>query len=195
MGPLYKWTVGGPWTNGPCDTQWAFKTTDNTLFIKFQGTCSTTDWKQNFMFWKRPYKRMKGVWFAHAGFVRKWKAVEDAVLDIIATAEVRSVVVSGFSQGAALAQLCHEAIAFHFPEKKCNCYAFGSPRVFGLIGFRHIRKRLVGIKLIERHHDLVCKVPLRLMLYRKTTRPMLVDKFCPISFRFIKTHLGYGSYV
>lgn len=191
---LYNWTIKGPWITEPTtDTQWKHETVGGVLYIAFQGSVSRLDWLQNIMFWKKPYKRMKKVWFAHAGFVKKWKAVEDDVL--IAAEGTDKIMVSGFSQGAAIAQLCFESIRFHFPDKKSSCLVYASPLVFGMVSSRNVMDRIEDIQLIERHHDLICKMPPRWMLYRKAGVPKMVDKWWPVSFRFKKTHMGYKNFL
>jgi hypothetical protein len=192
---MYNWSTSGPWINGPGDTQWKYKLDEGVLYIAFQSSCSKLDWFQNFMFWTKPYKRMNGVWFAHAGFVSKWKAVEDEIFDIVGESEAQKVIVSGFSQGAAIAQLCHESIRFHFPSKNCTCFAYASPRVFSMLGFRHVKKRLSGITLFERWHDIVCKLPSWIMLYRKTVKPVKIDKWWPLSLRLTEIHMNYEKYL
>jgi len=192
---MYNWSTSGPWINGKADTQYKHKLDEGVLYIAFQGSCSKRDWLQNFMFWKKPYKEMNGTWFAHSGFVSKWKAVEDSIINIVRESEAQRVIVSGFSQGAAIAQLCHESIRFHHPIRDVFCLAYASPRVFSMVGFRHVKKRLSGITLFERWHDIVCKLPPWTMLYRKTVKPVKIDRWWPPSLRWDKTHMGYKSYV
>ena len=191
---LYTRTIKGPWITEPTtDTEWKWYIEDRILYISFQGSTSRLDWIQNLSAWKKPYKYMSRLWFAHAGFVKKWKAVEDDVISVAISGGYDSIVVSGFSQGAAIAQLCHESLVFH--GFKPQTYAFASPRVFSMLGFWNVKNRLEDCHLIERHHDIVCRLPPVWMLYRKVRRPTMIDKFLPISFRFKSIHMGYKDFL
>ena len=40
---------------------------NKTVIVSFQGSGSKIDWRQNFTFYKKPYKHMKHLFFVHAG--------------------------------------------------------------------------------------------------------------------------------
>lgn len=109
-------------------TQWGWKLEDGVLNINFQGSVSKRDWIQNFDFLRVPYKSMPKKFRVHRGFLTKWKSVQADVMRVVETSEFKTLIVTGFSQGGALASLCHEDLVFrgYVPVT----YAFGSPRVF-----------------------------------------------------------------
>lgn len=125
------------------DTEWGWLKKDRVLYLSFCGSVSKLDWLQNFSFWKVPYKDMPVKWRAHAGFVTKWKSIRDNVLALLALDVVDEIQIRGYSQGAAVALLAHEDMAFHYPMKKVESWLFGCPRVFA--------RRIPGV-LIDRCH-------------------------------------------
>jgi len=115
--------------NPDTSTEWGWKIENDTLYLNFQGSVSKLDWKQNFDFLQVPYKNMPHRFKVHRGFLTKWKSIQAEVIKVIRDHKPKQIVITGFSQGAALATLCHEDLVFHghHPET----WAFGSPRVFG----------------------------------------------------------------
>jgi len=124
-------------TNLETSTEWGWKLEAKTLYLNFQGSSNfrdskgklMLDWKQNFDFLQTPYKNMPKNFRVHRGFLKKWKSVRDAVTEVVDKSEFSRIVITGFSQGSALATLCHEELVFRGFDPET--FAFGSPRVFG----------------------------------------------------------------
>jgi len=145
------------WTTGGLDVQW--KIEDDVL--AFQCTKSASDWKYNFMAWVQAYKDTPIPWFAHAGFVRLWKSVQDEVVSASKALKVKYV--TGFSQGAALATLAAEDLSWRGMET--DCAVFGSPRVVWMPP-AVIAHRFVNMENIHVHGDIVTWVPPAVLGYR-----------------------------
>jgi len=147
------------------DTEWSSIVDGDTLRLSFQGSISKLDWRQNFQGWRIPYKRMKKLFFVHAGFLKKWKAVENEIIQLCSNPAVKKVEVYGFSQGAAVATLCVESLGYHFPKKIVSGIVYGSPRVVSIFGAKEFSSRINLIR-VEYGNDLVTKVPPIFLLYK-----------------------------
>lgn len=180
------------------DTDFSYKLDNDILTIKFQGTVSLKDWSFNFMVWKKPYKNMKHIWFAHAGFVKKFKSTESYIKEIINEAiqlNVKEIFIKGHSQGGAIATLCHEYIWFNYPEQRkiLTTIVEGSPKVIGLFSSLKIKERFENLTRIEQFWDIIIRVPF--LLYRHVGKKIRVgNKWYQPTFRFIYTHLNYRQF-
>jgi predicted lipase len=137
----------------------------DTLYIYFECSNETTDWKNNFDFPAKPYKRMgKIAWFAHRGFLRVWKTIERHLDEYIKDESVKRIVIVGYSHGAALAVLCHEYAWYNRPDLQnyIEGYGFGCPRVFWGIKTKSLKKRWERFVVVRNVDDIVTHVPPRL---------------------------------
>lgn len=185
----YEWAMSGPWiTKGETDTQYKYFQDKNTLYIAFQGSISKEDWRQNFSFWVQPYRDMPVRWFAHAGFVEKWKSVEDEILSLAEKSE--NICVSGFSQGGAIAVLAHESIRFHDLNKSVQTVTWGCPRVVWCWNLHRISHRFEGITRHERFWDIVTHVPPALFGYLHVGKRLTQGSRWP-TLKVVENHMGY----
>lgn len=144
---------------------YAIQAEGDTLYLLFEWSDGLEDWKNNFDFPARPYKRMTDKWYCHRGFLRVWKAMRDVVEAKIAEAlntypEVTHITCVGYSHGAAIAVLGTEDMAYLYGEKYTVCgYGIGAPRV--LWGFvpRDVRERLKCFTVVRNIPDIVTHVP------------------------------------
>ena len=187
---IYDWCTSGPWiTEESTCTQWKYEVIRGVMYIAFEGSNSAMDWRQNFSFWVKPYKRMPYVWFAHAGFVEKWKSVEGAIFELCKSARYTNIVVAGFSQGAAIAQLCHESLRFHFLAP-VETFAFASPRVVWFWNLWNIGCRFRHVHNFRRRWDIICHLPPWLFGYFHVGESVKIGSRWP-SFKIVKNHMTY----
>jgi len=163
----YNNTVAGPWIDGALDTQYRIEETDSSITVTFQGSCSKLDWRQNFSFWKLPYKGMKHLFFVHAGFDNKYRAVKDDIMQDVgeAVALGKKVTVSGYSQGAALAQRHFEDVWYNVTKDVVGI-GFGTPMSFSIWGSKYLKERFVNFTRVENGNDIVTKLAGWLFGYR-----------------------------
>lgn len=165
--------VGNYQTTGN-SVNYKFIEEDDSLYIYFEGSNSSTDWMRNFMFKKRPYKDMEIPYKVHRGFLTAWKEVEDIIINKICEDgeygyKWKHITVVGYSHGGALAFFAHECVWYWRPDLRLEgleTFAFEGPRVFG--GFRipkGLRERWELFTLIRTNNDLVTHVPPRLFKY------------------------------
>ena len=170
---------------------------ENTLYICFEGSSSAEDWINNFNFFAKPYKDMKYKWRVHRGFLRIWKAIEDRIKPYLMRDSVHHVVISGFSQGAALALLCHEWCAFHRPDLsdkgEIEGYGFGQPRVVWGHLPKEIKRRFNGFTHVVCRRDIVTHLPPCIFFFHHVGTKITVGK----GFKYgpIKSHLRYAEYL
>ena len=110
---------------------YSYKRADENLYIFFEWSNGATDWKNNLDFPARPYRDMPNRWYAHQGFLKVWKVLEDRLAPVISDGQVKRIIVAGYSHGAALALLCHEYCMFNRRDigENIHGYGFGCPRV------------------------------------------------------------------
>jgi hypothetical protein len=159
---------GIQWREAGNKTNYGIITEGNVLYLAFAGSEQPEDWRYNFRFWVKPYKRMAHTWFAHAGFVEAWKLAKEKIHQDISyllneDSSIDTIVITGYSHGAAIATLAHEYFTFH----AYNVYtvAFASPRVLWFPN-RAILEHFANYKMIGLHGDIVTYAPPCIFGYR-----------------------------
>lgn len=176
---LFKSSI--PWKTGGEDTQYYIRKTNSTgeVLIMFAPSNSKLDWKNNFSFWKRPYKDMEVKFFCHGGFLKCWKLVRDEVEDEVKKLNPKSITVTGWSYGGAIATLCMEDMWYLFPELRgehLQCITFGAPRVIGFLNYKKIKERWTNTRLFTNGSDIVTCVPFICMMFRHVTQQIHIGK-------------------
>lgn len=115
-------------------------------------------WGLNFAAWCRPYR---GLMFAHKGFWEiyqdlhetLWSSIEDYCERCAEKERDPKIVLTGYSQGAAIATIAHEDLFFHSMDV-CGI-VFASPRVF----VNAPSSRFKNLHRIEVRGDLITRIP------------------------------------
>ena len=147
---------------------YAYRRHGDALYIFFEWSNGATDWKNNLDFPAKPYRDMPDRWYAHRGFLRVWKEIENYLAPLIGDGQIKKIIIAGYSHGAALALLCHEYCKFNRPDIKnsVNGYGFGCPRVvFGFLR-KSTKERFSGFFVIRNKKDLITHLPPAFLLYR-----------------------------
>lgn len=147
---------------------YAMEQDGETLYIYLEHSNGDEDWKNNLDFPARAYKRMgKTAWYAHRGFLRVWKSVEERLDEAILSTKASKIVVTGYSHGGALAVLCHEYIWFNRPDLRRSLlgFGFGAPRVIWLPK-SEIAERWQSFTLVRNPDDAVTHLPPEFLGYR-----------------------------
>ena len=133
----------------------------STLYLLFEKSNGATDWKNNLDFPAKPYHNMDGTWFVHRGFLRVFKTIEPFIAPAVADKNVRRIVISGYSHGAALALLCHEYCVFNRPDiaDAVFGFGFGCPRVVWGMLKKSVKKRFENFTVVRCKNDLVTHLP------------------------------------
>lgn len=126
---LFAETLHGPWRE-TADTQWALRVINGENVLVFPPTETAGDWAQNFRANRKRLPWRFSLWKAHAGFADKYASVRRDILAALIEAKVESLIITGYSQGGALATLAVLDIA---RELGISVYGvtFGAPRCVG----------------------------------------------------------------
>lgn len=136
---------------------YAVKKSGTALYVYFEDSDGALDWEANLDF---PAKH-SGAFFAHRGFLRMWESAKPFILEEILNPEVKKIIISGYSHGAALAVLCHEFAYRLRPDLREEIfgYGFGCPRVLWGIKTKMHRKIWKNFTVIKNIDDLVTHLP------------------------------------
>lgn len=93
------------WDTIGTDTQYKILDLKDEYIILFYPSNSKADWKINFSFPKRPYRNMPITYFAHGGFLKEWKKINDFFLNEVKDI-TKPITIVGHSYGGAMATLC-----------------------------------------------------------------------------------------
>jgi len=159
------------------DTQYLIKETDDDYIIAFYGSNSDADWKNNFNFFKKPYKNMQVPFHVHRGFLKAWKLINDYFITAVKDIN-KPITIVGHSYGGAIATLCMEDIWFNYPEKRADLklVTFGAPRVIGWYNYKKIKERWANSTMYSNTFDLVSHVPFFLMGFIHVKKRTVVGK-------------------
>ena len=153
---------------------YAIEVEDGIIYLLFQWSAGAVDWKNNFDFPARSYKRMNDVWYCHRGFLRVWKAMRDEIEAKVAEIIDAEPLIYGFkcvgySHGAALALFATEDMAYHYGVTYwVNGYGFGCPRVVWGIIPKAVNHRLARFTAVRNIPDIVTHVPPALFGFHHT---------------------------
>ena len=162
LSELFSRCLSVEYTHVENSADYALEKIGDTLYLYFEWTKEKEDWISNFNFPAKPYKRMgKTAWFAHRGFLKVWKTIEKYIVNDIMDKSVKQVVIVGYSQGAAIAALCHEYIWYNRPDLRNSIdgYGFGCPRVFWGFKSKELKQRWERFTVIRNIGDIVTHVP------------------------------------
>jgi hypothetical protein len=176
------------WDTIGTDTQYRILEKEDEVIIIFYPSNSKADWKINFNFPKRPYKRMPVPFYVHGGFLKEWKKINDYFLKRAGGIN-KPITVVGWSYGGALATLCYEDIWFNNPFKRgsMRLVTFGSPRVVGALHFKKVAHRWLGARILSNGSDLVTSLPPRLLGFKHIATPKQIGDKRTL-FGFFKTN-------
>lgn len=129
------------------------------LLLFFECSNGKKDWRNNFNFPAKPYRKMEHLWFCHRGFLKVWKSIEPYVSESICDLDITHIDIVGYSHGGAIAQLCYEYVRFHRPDVAVTGYGFGSPRVLWGFARKSVRERFKGFVVVRNGNDIVTHLP------------------------------------
>ena len=176
---LFLRCISTPYQKVGVSNNYAVKRTRNTLYIFFEGSDGYVDWKNNLDFPAKPYKRMnKTVWFAHRGFLKEWKELEDVIHAYISNSSIQKIVIAGFSRGAGIALLCHEYVWFNRPDLRdaIRGYGFGCPRIIWGLYTKKIKERWENFTVIRNDNDIITRLPPALLGYTHVGKMLTIGK-------------------
>lgn len=162
---VFNYCLHKPWVTVGDDVQYKVVNEPDRVILALQGSSSISDWKANFDFWITPYKNMPVKWYAHRGFVKKWKSARQQIFDaVIPLLGSKQFIITGYSHGADLTILGHEDFMFNNYEPES--FAYAPSRVLWLPK-KIIRKRFAKLHCIRAGGDIFTHLPPALAGYRR----------------------------
>ena len=143
-------------------SNYATRRENGVLYIFFEYSKGFNDWRINFNFPAKAYKRMgKTIWFAHRGFLKAWQEIEPMLKNEILDKTVKKIIITGYSHGAAIAILCYEYVWFNRPDLRTEIegYGFGCPRVFWGFKYKAVKCRWERFTVIRNINDIFTHLP------------------------------------
>lgn len=151
---------------------YAIEVDGDTLYILFECSDGKEDWRNNFDFPAKPYKRMGDLWFCHRGFLKVWKAMRDEIENRVAeilqeNTDISNITIVGYSHGGAMALFATEDMTYLYGEKfSVSGYGFGAPRVLWGYVPKAVRKRISAFTTVRNIPDIVTHLPPKVFGYQ-----------------------------
>lgn len=138
---------------------------EDTLVILFEKSNGRRDWSTNFNFLS---KNVKGIFYAHRGFLRGFNNVKPYISPCICDKTVKRIMIAGYSHGAALALLTYAYAVTKRPDIKpyITGYGFGCPRVIYGNPRKEFYNLFANFTVIRNCRDIVTHLPPMLLGYR-----------------------------
>ncbi|EFA83427.1 hypothetical protein PPL_03573 [Heterostelium album PN500] len=119
--------------NNETSTRGIITTYNNTVYVAFRGSVSTTDWIENFEFFHVDYPNVTDA-KVHYGFYHSWLSVSEEIYAGIVDSlkqcpDCNKITVLGHSYGAAVSTFCTVSVVNWFPNINVYSMTIGSPRV------------------------------------------------------------------
>lgn len=183
------------------DVDWAVRvdTQKKTVMLLFQQLHGKTDWKTNFDFPVKPYKKQQNILWLHRGWAKAWKSCNDEVMAALISAVKAypdyGVMICGWSYGGAMSLIAAEDFHFRTGVKPC-VVTFGAPKPLWGRRTREYVASCCAVTLQYSHaNDIVCSMP-PLPLYRRVgTKRLGKFNFFKWLFGAGKWHQCYGDEV
>ena len=116
------------WVTTGLDVQFSIQTIkeEQKVYLIFQETRSTFDWKINLLFPAKTYKK----YYIHKGYIKAWRSAKTLVAYFINEVEKTGFtpVICGWSYGGAMAVLAAEEYQYQ-TGKKAEVITFGAPKI------------------------------------------------------------------
>ncbi len=161
LAELFEKCLTKPYIHVENGASFYFEKEGGTLYIYFEPSNGKTDWRNNLDFFATPYCEMDPIWHCHGGFLKVWKSAKPHLEGAIKDKEIKSMIITGYSHGAALAVLCHEYAYYNRPDirDEIKGFGFGCPRVLFRCAPREIKKRWENFFVIRNEGDIVTYLP------------------------------------
>ncbi len=165
---LFKNCLEAPYTTYEDCADIAIIKSKTTLEIYFEASADNCDWKNNLDFPAVEKCHDGDCIYAHRGFVRVFKAVEEHIREKIMNKGIKNIIICGYSHGAALAVLCHEYVWQNRPDIQQNIigFGFGCPRVMWGKMPEDIKKRWENFTVVRNLDDIITHLPPSALGYR-----------------------------
>jgi len=152
---------------------------ESRIVVCFRGSDSLTDWRMNFSMSLNNYPCTSNR-MVHEGFLVQWLAVKQAVVchieEIMQVAEIKNVVFTGHSAGAAQSTIASSDLYDFCREKELGLelVTFGSPRVGNMEFKKDMESKIEKCTRIVLDRDVVTQAPLKVLGYEHVGRTIQI---------------------
>lgn len=168
LSSLFRQCLNREYVKAGDSADYSVEKAGSKIYIYFQCSDGAVDWKNNLNFPAIPYETVDGqTWYAHGGFVRVWRSIENYIAKYVNDDKIRSAVIVGYSHGAALALLCHEYIWYNRADLRDHIegYGFGCPRVLWGKRTEKVTTRWKNFTVIRNINDAITHMPPAILGY------------------------------
>jgi len=153
---------------------YAIESFRGSLYIYFEHSNGSTDWKNNLDF----PARCNGSFCYHRGFLKVWNSIKERILEHIKNPEFKEIHIIGYSHGAALAVLCYEIAYRERADIRSSLfgYGFGCPRVLWGFGRKRAKKIWSNFSVIRNINDIVTHLPFAFLGYYHIGKMLKIGK-------------------
>lgn len=194
--------LSGDWATAGTDTQYKIIEEDDETIIVFAESNSKMDWKINFNFPKKAYKKEKQSMFVHRGFLKEWKQIKERFINYVEGSfyidRVKNITIVGWSYGGAIATLCMEEMMYSFPVLKnsIRLVTFGSPRLIGFYNFNKNKHIWGNTTRYVNSSDIVTCIPFVIMGFRHVKKEVHIGKRkCLFGYLKVRKNHHIDSYI
>lgn len=140
---------------------------NDTYFLSFAGT---NDWKNlvsDMRFWQKsiPYNNKQTTIRLHRGFYEAYLTVRKDILDFVEKNNVKKIILTGHSFGAAMATLCAVDIQYNIFGVKIEVFTYGSPRIGNKAFAKSFNRRIPKAFKIKNGNDFISNLPFKFLNY------------------------------
>ena len=151
---------------------------EKTIYLLFAGSNSDIDWKIDFNFPCKPYKRQTTCLMIHRGFIKAWKSANDIIInklrDIVDFHPGYELFITGWSYGGAMAILAGEDY-FYRTGKRSRLITYGAPKIIsGTNSVIYLRGCFKTVEQYGQYNDIVTRVAI---FYKHIKIKRCGDKF------------------
>ena len=183
---LFYKVLNAKFTHTSTGADYSFTKEDGVLYILFEETMDAQDKRLNLQARAVEYNHLGVSWKCHRGFLQNWLSIEPELRKIIYDTDFQSVIISGYSHGAALSVFAHEYVWLVRPDLRNSLYtyAFEGPRVVNGALPSKLDACWNNFYLIRNGKDIITHLPPKCLGYKHVGQIIEIGQNTPMKYTF-----------